>query len=72
MKNIFSYQLGSTFTGKEIKDFLYKWETDGHSRYGLRQYLNCKDEELYYFFEASGTAVGEKKKGFHRVNPRYR
>lgn len=74
MKNIFSYQLGATFTGKEIKEFLYKWESDGHSMYGLRQYLKCKDDELYWLSEADSTAAGEKKKRkcFRRVKPKYR
>lgn len=74
MKNIFSYQLGSTFTGKEIKEFLYEWESNGHSMYGLRQFLKCKDNELYWLCEADSVAAGEKKKRkcFRRVNPRYR
>ena len=62
MKNIFSYQLGSTFTGKEIKEFLCKWEADGHSMYGLRQFLKCKDNELYWLEEADSVTAGEKKK----------
>ena len=33
MKNIFSYQYGSIFTGKEIKEFLLDWEQKGHSLY---------------------------------------
>lgn len=74
MKNVFSYQLGSTFTGEEIKEFLHKWESDGHNMYGLRQYLKCKDNELYSLSEADSVAAGEKKKRkcFRRVSPRYR
>ena len=70
IKNIFSYQYGSIFTGKEIKDFLHKWEADGHSMYGLRQYLKCEDSRLYWFVNLGGTAAGEREKGFCRVEPR--
>ena len=35
IKNIFSYQIGSTFTGKEIKDFLTQWKAKGKSMYGF-------------------------------------
>ena len=62
--NIFSYQYGTVFTGKQIKDFLKEWESKGHSMYRLRQYKQCIDDELYKFVELSGTGAGERYKGF--------
>ena len=65
--NIFSYQYGTVFTGKQIKDFLKEWESKGHSMYRLRQYKQCIDDELYKFVELPGTGAGERYKGFVRV-----
>ena len=65
--NIFSYQYGTVFTGKQIKEFLKEWESKGHSMYRLRQYESCVDDELYEFVELPGTGAGEKHKGFIRV-----
>lgn len=70
--NIFSYQYGAIFTGKQIKDFLKEWEYNGHSMYGLRQYENCIDNELYKYVELSGTGVGETHKGFVRLKKVYK
>ena len=67
IKNVFSYQIGSTFTGNEIKDFLTQWEAKGKSMYGLRQYLNCIDDYTYMFCNIGGTAAGETKKAFIRI-----
>ena len=68
MKNIFSYQYGSVFTGKEIKEFLLDWEQKGHSLYGLRQYLNCKDDQQYMFITIQGSDIGSRpRKGFAKV-----
>ena len=64
--NIFSYQYGTIFTGKQIKEFLKEWESKGHSMYRLRQYLRCVDDELYRYVELPGTEAGEKHKGFIR------
>lgn len=65
--NIFSYQYGTVFTGRQIKEFLKEWESMGRSMYSLRQYERCVDDELYEFVELSGTAAGEKQKGFVRL-----
>ena len=65
--NIFSYQYGTVFTGRQIKEFLKEWESKGRSMYRLRQYERCVDDELYEFVELPGTSVGEKYKGFIRV-----
>ena len=65
--NIFSYQYGTVFTGKQIKEFLKEWESKGHSMYRLRQYESCVDDELYKFVELPGAGAGEKHKGFIRV-----
>lgn len=65
--NIFSYQYGTVFTGKQIKDFLKEWESKGHSMYRLRQYERCEDNELYKFVELPGTGSGERFKGFVKV-----
>ena len=65
--NIFSYQYGSLFTGKEIKEFLRERQRKGKSLYNLEQYLNCQDEVIYRFVELPGTGVGEKLKGFIKV-----
>ena len=65
--NIFSYQYGTVFTGKQIKDFLKEWESKGHSMYRLRQYERCEDNELYKFVELPGTGSGEIFKGFVKV-----
>lgn len=70
IKNVFSYQIGSTVTGKEIKDFLIQWEAKGKSMHGLRQYFNCIDDYTYMFCNIGGTAAGETKKAFIRVNPK--
>lgn len=67
MKNIFSYQIGSIFTGKEIKDFLIEWKKRNKSLYRLSQYLNCKDNILYQMVYLPGTAVGEKYRGFIKI-----
>lgn len=72
IKNIFSYQVGTVFTGKEIKDFLAQWEAKGNSMYGLLQYLKCIDDYLYMFCNIGGTAAGDTKKAFIRVNPKKR
>ena len=51
MKNIFSYKLGSIFTGKEIMDYCKNQvQTNGsHSKEAKRIYLhyNLKDDKLY-------------------------
>ena len=65
--NIFSYQYGTIFTGRQIKEFLKEWESKGNSMYRLRQYERCADDELYKFVELSGTAAGEAYKGFVRL-----
>ena len=62
--DIFSYQYGTVFTGKQIKEFLKEWKSKGRSMYRLRQYEHCVDDELYRFVELSGTGAGEKYKGF--------
>lgn len=67
MKNIFSYQYGSVFTGKEIKDFLKSWEEKGKSMRGLRQYLDLEDEAQYVMQQQSGTGCGEKSRVFIRM-----
>lgn len=65
--NIFSYQYGTVFTGRQIKTFLKEWESKGHSMYELRQYERCIDDELYELVQLSGTAAGETHKGFRRL-----
>lgn len=67
MKNIFSYQYGSVFTGKEIKDFLKSWEENGKSMRGLRQYLDLEDDVKYVMRQQSCTGCGEKSRVFIRV-----
>ena len=65
--NIFSYQYGTVFTGRQIKEFLKEWESKGHSMYRLRQYERCVDDEFYELVELPGTGVGDKYKGFVRL-----
>ena len=60
--NIFSYQYGTVFTGKQIKEFLKEWESKGCSMYGLRQYERCVDDELYDFLNQLRAKVGDKGK----------
>lgn len=69
--NIFSYQYGTIFTGRQIKEFLKEWESKGHSMYRLRQYERCVDDELYKFVKLPGTAAGETHKGFIRLKQNF-
>ena len=67
MKNIFSYQFGAIFSGKEIKEYLLYRKSKGYSLSGLKQYLNCKDDVLYRYVWIQGSAVGTCKRGFEKL-----
>jgi hypothetical protein len=58
MKNILSYQLGTIFTGKEIKDWIIyhtQKETSSHAKeaWELAKYLNIRDNKLYRFLKGT-------------------
>ena len=59
MKNIFSYQYGSVFTGKEIKDYLIYRTNKGYSLAGYNQYFRCKDNRLYVKINPEGKLLKE-------------
>jgi hypothetical protein len=65
--NIFSYQYGTVFTGRQIKEFLKELESKGYNMNRLRQYERCIDDEFYELVELHGTAAGETYKGFVRL-----
>lgn len=67
MKNIFSYKYGAVFKGKDIKDFLKAYEAKGKNIREFRQYLAINDDDFYRFVQIAGTACGERKKGFVKV-----
>lgn len=62
MKNILSYNLGTCFTGKEIKDWI-RFHLDNktsHSKQAsyLKKFLNLKDNKVYklekgYYFPSA-------------------
>ena len=66
MKNIFSYQVGSTFSGKEIKEYLSHRISRGQSIAGFQQYLSLKDDRRYIMVFLTLTEVGKRKIGFER------
>ena len=61
MKNIFSYQYGSIFTGKEIKEYLLYRQAKGYSLYRLKQFLNCKDDREYILTQVSDSSGSNPK-----------
>ena len=68
MRNIFSYQYGSVFTGKEIKDYLIYRANKGYSLAGYNQYFRCKDNRLYVLTEQLRTSENKpRRKAFERV-----
>ena len=66
MKNVFSHQIGSIFTGKEIKEYLLYRVSSGQSITGFQQYLSLKDDRRYIMVFLTLTEVGKRKIGFER------
>lgn len=67
MKNVLSYQVGSVFTGKEIKEYLQFRVIRGQSIAGFKQYLNVKDDCVYVMVSLSETEAGKRKIGFQKI-----
>lgn len=66
MKNILSYQCGSVFTGKEIKEWIayHLKNKTGHTRHAnyLKRFFSLKDDKLYYLCKnnySSSASYGE-------------
>ena len=71
MKNVFSHQIGSVFTGKEIKEYLLHRVSRGQSIAGFQQYLSLKDDRRYIMVFLTLTEVGKRKIGFERYGMNY-